>query len=223
MENSTTFLCQVQNPMDSLCHQKMNPLKTYASCCLFQRAFPNKSGHQPNALVLKYPIIIVLYYLGNYYTLHANTMRLNLNGNIWLLLHIFILLIRQLLGIIYLIHICIAYPLVCLFYHHLNLQLEFPLLINVLWLLPQELEEMNIIVSIENLVHNDSFNYFSYIHFLSNIYSEYMIDSFYNFYLIYYSQLIQFITLKLFFLVIHIFGCFYLIQAHLHSFSHLLS
>ena len=170
MENSTTFLCQVQNPMDSLCHQKMNPLKTYASCCLFQRAFPNKSGHQPNALVLKYPIIIVLYYLGNYYTLHANTMRLNLNGNIWLLLHIFILLIRQLLGIIYLIHICIAYPLLCLFYHHLNLPLQFPLLVNVLWLFPQRIEEIKIIVSIGNLVHNDCTDYFSCIHFLSTLY-----------------------------------------------------
>jgi hypothetical protein len=55
------------------------------------------------------------------------------------------------------------------------------------------------------------------------IYSECLIDSFYNSYLIYYSQVIQFIPLKLLLLVIHIFGCFYLIQAHLHSFPHLLS
>ena len=67
-------------------------------------------------------------------------------------------------------------------------------------------------VSIENLVHNDCFDYFSCIHFLSTIYSEYLIDSFYNSYLIYYSfyysQVIQVLTLKLFFLVIHIFGYF---------------
>ena len=72
-------------------------------------------------------------------------------------------------------------------------------------------------VSIENLVHNDCFDYFSCIHFLSTIYSEYLIYFFYNSYLIYYSQVLQVLTLKLFFLVIHIFGYFYLIQAHLHS------
>ena len=92
MENSTTFLSQVQNPMNSLFIQKMNPLKTYASCF--------KSGKPPNAIALKYPTILFLNYLGNYYTLHANAMRLNPNGNIWLLLHIFLLLLRQLLGII---------------------------------------------------------------------------------------------------------------------------
>jgi hypothetical protein len=78
-------------------------------------------------------------------------------------------------------------------------------------------------VSIENLVHNDCFDYFSCIHFLSTIYSEYLIDFFYDSYLIYYSQVIQFLTLKLLFLVIHIFAYFYLIQAHLYSSSHLLS
>jgi hypothetical protein len=78
-------------------------------------------------------------------------------------------------------------------------------------------------VSIENLVHNDCFDYFSCIHFLSSIYSEYLIDLFYDSYLIYYSQVIQVLTLKLLFLVIHIFGYFYLIQAYLYSSSHLLS
>jgi hypothetical protein len=63
-------------------------------------------------------------------------------------------------------------------------------------------------VSIENLVHNDCFDYFSCIHFLSTIYSEYLIDFFYNSYLIYYCQVIQVLTLKLLFLVIHIFGYF---------------
>ena len=73
-------------------------------------------------------------------------------------------------------------------------------------------------VSIENLVHNDCFDYFCCIHFLSTIYSEYLIDYLYNSYLIYYSQVIQVITLKLLFLVVDIFGYFYLIQAHLHSY-----
>ena len=222
----TRCLCQVQNPMNSLCNQKMNPLKTYASCCLFQRSFPNKSGNPPNALALKYSIILVLDYLGNYYTLHANAMRLNLNGNIWLLLHIFLLVLRQLLGIIELIHICIDYPLLCLFYDYLNLRLQFPLLINVLWLFSQKIEEINIIVSIENLVHNDCFDYFSCIHFLSTIYSEYVIDFSYSSYLIYYScyssQVLQVITLKLLFSVIYISGYFYLVQAYLYSSSHLL-
>jgi hypothetical protein len=63
-------------------------------------------------------------------------------------------------------------------------------------------------VSIENLVHNDCFDYFSYIHFLPTIYSEYLIDFSYNSYVIYYSQVIQVLTLKLLFLVIHIFGYF---------------
>jgi hypothetical protein len=72
-------------------------------------------------------------------------------------------------------------------------------------------------VSIENLVHNDCFDYFSCIHFFATIYSEYPIDYFYNSYLISYSQVIQVPTLKLFFLVIDIFVYFYLIQAHLHS------
>jgi hypothetical protein len=78
-------------------------------------------------------------------------------------------------------------------------------------------------VSIENLVHNDCFDYFSCIHFLSTIYSEYVINFFYDSYLISYSQVIQVLTLKLSFLVIHIFGYFYLIQEYLHSFHHLLS
>jgi hypothetical protein len=30
--------------------------------------------------------------------------------------------------------------LLCLFYHYLNLRLQFPLLINVLWLFPQKVE-----------------------------------------------------------------------------------
>jgi hypothetical protein len=89
-------------------------------------------GEPPNEEALKYPIILVIDHLGNYYTLHGNAMRLNLNGNIWLLLHISLVLLRQLLGIIKLIHIWIAYPLLYLFYHHLNLRLQFPLLINVL-------------------------------------------------------------------------------------------
>jgi hypothetical protein len=78
-------------------------------------------------------------------------------------------------------------------------------------------------VSIENLVHNDCFDYFSCINFLSTIYSEHLIDFFYNSYLIYYSQVIQVLTLKLLSLVIHTFGYFYLIQDHLHLSSHLLS
>jgi hypothetical protein len=89
------FLYQIQNPMNSLCIQKMNPLKIYASCF--------KSGKPPNPEALKYPIILVIDHidhLGNDYTLHANAMRLNLNGNIWLPLHISLLLLRQLLGLI---------------------------------------------------------------------------------------------------------------------------
>jgi hypothetical protein len=81
-------------------------------------------------------------------------------------------------------------------------------------------------VSIENLVHNDCFDYFSCLHFLSTIYSEYLIDFSYSSYLIYYScsssQVLQVITLKLLFSVIYIFGYFYLVQAYLYSFAHLL-
>ena len=46
-------------------------------------------------------------------------------------------------------------------------------------------------VSIENLVHNDCFDYFSCIHFFSTIYSEYPIHYFYSSYLISYSQVVD--------------------------------